>query len=132
MVYAETHTPTTNVNGLITIAIGTGAVVSGTFSAIVWSAGPYFIKTEIDPAGAAAYSITAVSELLSVPYALYAKRCANKQWAESGSSIYFNTGKVGDWEESGNRFPASFRCLLKTTGYCRSQQKYVWDYICRK
>ena len=95
VVYAETHTPTTNVNGLITIAIGTGAVVSGTFSAIVWSAGPYFIKTEIDPAGGTAYSITATSELLSVPYALYAKDVQNKQWAESGSSIYFNTGKVG-------------------------------------
>ena len=73
VVYAETHTPTTNINGLVTILIGAGNVVSGTFSGINWSAGPYFIKTEIDPAGGTAYSITSTSELLSVPYALYAK-----------------------------------------------------------
>ena len=73
VVYAETHTPTTNINGLVTILIGAGNVVSGTFSGINWAAGPYFIKTEIDPAGGTAYSITSTSELLSVPYALYAK-----------------------------------------------------------
>ena len=73
VVYAETHTPTTNINGLVTILIGAGNVVSGTFSGINWSAGPYFIKTEIDPDGGTAYSITSTSELLSVPYALYAK-----------------------------------------------------------
>lgn len=95
VVYSETHTPTSNANGLITIAIGTGAVISGSFSGIDWSAGPYFIKTETDPAGGTSYSITSTSELLSVPYALYAKDVQNKQWSESGSSIYFNSGKVG-------------------------------------
>ena len=95
VVYSETHTPTSNANGLITIAIGTGAVISGSFSGIDWSAGPYFIKTETDPAGGTSYSITSTSELLSVPYALMAKNVQNKQWSESGSSIYFNSGKVG-------------------------------------
>ena len=95
VVYAETQTPTTNANGLISIAIGTGTVVYGTFSIIEWTAGPHFIKTEIDPAGGTAYSITSTSELLSVPYALLSKDVQNKQWTESGSAIYFNTGKVG-------------------------------------
>ena len=80
VVYSETHTPTSNANGLITIAIGTGAVISGSFSGIDWSAGPYFIKTETDPAGGTSYSITSTSELLSVPYALMAKNVQNKQW----------------------------------------------------
>ena len=71
-VYVETQTPTTNPNGLITIEIGTGAVVSGSFSSINWADGPYFLKTETDPTGGSAYSIGATSELLSVPYALYA------------------------------------------------------------
>jgi trimeric autotransporter adhesin len=71
-VYEETHTSTTNANGLATIAIGSGTVVSGTFATINWAAGPYFIKTETDPAGGTAYSITGTSELLSVPFALYA------------------------------------------------------------
>jgi hypothetical protein len=73
-VYVETQTPTPNANGLVSLSIGTGTVVSGIFSTIDWSAGPYFIKTETDPAGATAYSITGTSQLLSVPYALYAAK----------------------------------------------------------
>ncbi|WP_457615534.1 hypothetical protein [Lutibacter sp.] len=72
-VYVETQTPATNANGLVSIEIGTGTVVSGTFSAIDWSAGPYFIKIETDPGGGTNYTITGTSQLLSVPYALYAK-----------------------------------------------------------
>jgi hypothetical protein len=76
-VYVETHTPTTNANGLATIEIGAGSIVTGTFAGIDWSAGPYFIKTETDPNGGTIYTITGTSQLLSVPYALYAKTAAS-------------------------------------------------------
>jgi hypothetical protein len=72
-VYVETQTPTTNVNGLVTLEIGTGSVVSGDFTTIDWSIGTYFIKTETDPAGGTTYTITGTSQLMSVPYALHAK-----------------------------------------------------------
>lgn len=72
-VYEETQTPTTNINGLVSIEIGNGTVVSGNFSTIDWATGPYFIKTETDPSGGTSYSITGTSQLLSVPYALHAK-----------------------------------------------------------
>ena len=72
-VYVETHLPTTNANGLISLQIGDGTVVSGTFASIDWSNGPYFIKTETDPTGGTTYTITGTSQLLSVPYALYAE-----------------------------------------------------------
>lgn len=72
--YAETQTPSTNTNGLVSIEIGTGAVVSGTLSAINWANGPYFIKTETDPSGGTSYNITATTQLLSVPNALYAEK----------------------------------------------------------
>ncbi|RLC09287.1 MAG: hypothetical protein DRI24_22075 [Deltaproteobacteria bacterium] len=72
-VYVETHTPTTNANGLITIEIGDGSIILGSFSSIDWSDGPYFIKTETDPEGGTNYTITGTSQLLSVPFALYAK-----------------------------------------------------------
>ncbi|MGA2408607.1 MAG: fibrobacter succinogenes major paralogous domain-containing protein [Bacteroidales bacterium] len=72
-VYVETQTPTSNANGLVSIEVGTGTFVAGTFAGIDWSNGTYFIKTETDTAGGTTYSITGTSQLLSVPYALYAK-----------------------------------------------------------
>jgi hypothetical protein len=71
-VYTETHTTTTNENGLITLNIGAGATTDS-FAAIDWGSGSYYIKTETDPDGGTNYSITGTSQLLSVPYALYAK-----------------------------------------------------------
>ena len=90
-VYVETQTATTNANGLLSIQIGAGtadltsitipdsvtsigndAFTTGTFADIDWSAGPYFIKTETDPAGGTSYTITGTQEILSVPYAMYA------------------------------------------------------------
>jgi len=70
-VYVETHTGNTNANGLISLQVGGGTVVSGSMSSIDWAAGPYFIKTETDPEGGTNYSISGSSQLLSVPYALF-------------------------------------------------------------
>ena len=72
-VYVETQTPTTNANGLVSIEIGAGTIISGNFATIDWTNGPYFIKTETDPNGGTNYTITGTSQLLSVPYALHAK-----------------------------------------------------------
>ena len=77
VVYIETQQPTSDDNGLVSLEIGTGSVVSGTFPSIDWANGPYFIKTESDPLGGTNYSITGTSQLLSVPYALYAKTAGN-------------------------------------------------------
>jgi hypothetical protein len=76
-VYVELQFPTSNTNGLVTLEIGNGAVVTGTFASINWANGPYFIKTETDPTGGVAYTITGTSQLLSVPYALYAASSGN-------------------------------------------------------
>ena len=70
--FSETHTATTNVNGLVSLEIGTGTATFGTFSGIDWANGPYFIKTEIDPTGGINYTISGTTELMSVPYAMYA------------------------------------------------------------
>ena len=78
-VYVETHAPTTNINGLVSLEIGAGSNVAGTFNAIDWSSGPYFIKTETDPTGGTSYTITGTSQLLSVPYALFAKNSSGWQ-----------------------------------------------------
>src|SRR5882724_5194062 len=67
-VYVETQTSSTNDNGLVSVEIGSGTVVTGSFAGIDWSAGPYFLKTETDPTGGSNYTISGTSQLLSVPY----------------------------------------------------------------
>ena len=72
-VFVELHSALTNSNGLVSIEIGGGNLVSGDFTSIDWSSGTYFIKTETDPTGGVNYTISGTTQLLSVPYALYAK-----------------------------------------------------------
>jgi hypothetical protein len=69
--YSETQIASTNANGLVSLEIGSGTVVSGTFAGINWANGPYFIKTYTDPSGGINYTIVGSSQLLSVPYALF-------------------------------------------------------------
>src|SRR5574344_2752651 len=95
-VYVETQEPTTNTNGLVSLEIGAGTVVSGDFATIDWANGPYFIKTETDPAGGTDYTITGTSQLLSVPYALHAKT------AESVSGTITETDPVFTSSEAAN------------------------------
>ncbi len=71
VVYSETQVTSTNSNGLVSLEIGTGTPITGTFAGINWATGPYFIKTETDPTGGTNYTITGGSELNSVPYALF-------------------------------------------------------------
>lgn len=94
-VYIETQTPTTNANGLASIEVGSGTIVSGTFSTIDWSNGSFFIKTETDPSGGNVYTISGTSQLLSVPFALYAK--------SSGSSTPGPQGAVGPVGPAGSQ-----------------------------
>lgn len=70
-VYSEIHYPLTTESGLISVQIG-GGISSDNFSMIDWSKGPYFIKVEIDPEGETNYTISSISQLLSVPYAFHA------------------------------------------------------------
>lgn len=86
-VYVEDHTTSTNSNGLVSLSIGGGTLISGNFSTINWENGPYFVKMEADPTGGTNYTVSGTSQLLSVPYALYAKT--------SGSSTPGPTGAQG-------------------------------------
>jgi len=97
--YVETQKPTTNANGLASIEIGSGTVVSGKFSTINWGSGPYFIKMETDPAGGTNYTIIGTTELMSVPFALFSGNASNtggNSWTANGSNIFnSNSANVG-------------------------------------
>lgn len=91
VVYSETHTKTTNTNGLVSIEIGAGTPTTGTLSSINWANGPYFVKTETDPAGGTNYTISGTSQLLSVPYALHAKTAENFSGTITETDPVYNT-----------------------------------------
>ena len=72
-VYVETFNPTTNDHGLIAVKLGKGTVQSGTFNSIGWGAHEFYIKIEVDPNNGTDFTAMGTTQLLSVPYALYAK-----------------------------------------------------------
>ena len=92
-VYEETFAPTTNAYGLVNLEIGSGTVVSGDFTTIDWSAGPYFIETAVDVTGGTSYAVMGTSQLMSVPYALHAKTAANGLTIDQADAIESNTAK---------------------------------------
>ncbi|CAN5468025.1 hypothetical protein BH11BAC1_BH11BAC1_30220 [soil metagenome] len=69
-IYQETQSITTNQFGLFTANIGNGTVISGTFSTIDWSLNSKYLQVEIDLGGG--FVDMGTSQLLSVPYALFA------------------------------------------------------------
>ena len=91
-VYVETHTTSSNANGLLTLEVGSGSVATGTFATIDWLQGPYFLKTEMDMDGGANYTITGVTEFVSVPYVKMAENTNN---ANSVKTVA-NGSNVGD------------------------------------
>lgn len=71
IVYSESHFPATNQFGIINLEIGNGTQTSGSFANIVWANDSYYINISING------NELGTSQLLSVPYALYADKTAN-------------------------------------------------------
>jgi hypothetical protein len=71
--YSETFNLFTNEVGLIAIAIGQGQPIFGELSDVDWGQGPFFLRMEVDLDGGTDYETFGTSQILSVPYALYAE-----------------------------------------------------------
>ena len=70
-VFTETHLVSTDGLGQINLTIGDGTAVTGDFSQINWSLGSYFLGIELNTG--ASYVAMGTTQLLSVPFALYAE-----------------------------------------------------------
>ena len=104
IVYSETHSPTTNTNGLVTFEIGTGSVLNGSFATINWGSDLYFIKSETDIDGGTNYTITGTSQFSSVPYALHAKNVFSGDYEDLTNKpkvSEIKTYQVGDFAQGG-------------------------------
>ncbi|HPT32974.1 MAG TPA: hypothetical protein PLW67_14085, partial [Prolixibacteraceae bacterium] len=86
VVYSETHSKTTNAFGLVDLEIGNGAQPLGDFGKIDWGVDKYFLKVEIDPSGGSSFQTVGTTQLLSVPYALYARNVQNNNDADADST----------------------------------------------
>lgn len=96
--YQEIHEPTTNTLGLFALQIGKGSPVSGSFPAIPWNNANQYLKVEVAVNGNN-FSVLGTTQLLSVPYALYA--------ANSGTSGPPGPmGPKGEKGDTGNPGPA--------------------------
>lgn len=95
-VYSETHTKTTNENGLFTLEIGTGTVLNGTFSNIDWSNAPFYLTSDVDLTGGTNYTLSNTSQMMSVPYALYAEKSGTSTNSSSSSEVSFLPGSISN------------------------------------
>jgi hypothetical protein len=71
--YSENHFVNTDAYGLFNLVIGAGAVQSGSMATIDWSNDNYYLKVGMDAAGGTNFLTMGTTQLLSVPYAMYAK-----------------------------------------------------------
>jgi uncharacterized protein (TIGR02145 family) len=78
-VFSETHMAPTDELGQVNLVIGQGTATVGTFSAINWGSGSYFLGIELNTGSG--YVAMGTTQLLSVPYALYANSSGNSQAA---------------------------------------------------
>lgn len=106
VVYSESNSATPSTAGIFTAKIGGGTPSIGTFSLISWATGPYFVRVSIDPAGGSSYSVVGTSQLLSVPYALYAEK-AGSGALPTGTL----TGQTLYWDNPGSKWVADKNIL---------------------
>lgn len=96
-VFKESHHVQTSMLGLFTVEVGRGSSQSAPFENINWGSGDHYIQIEMDPSGGTNYTLLGKSQLLSVPYALFAGNGAggNSPWQRNEKGIHYDEGFVG-------------------------------------
>ncbi len=99
VVYQERHSVLTSSQGLVNMVIGGGTVQLGTFSSIAWMNGPFFVNLAVDFANGTNYQDFGTQQLMSVPYALFAKSSGNQlnQWRYGNTVPPSTLGNFGDF-----------------------------------
>jgi hypothetical protein len=99
VVYAERQSVITSQYGLVNFVIGQGTILSGTFSAINWSTGNYWVSLGVDFVNGTNYLDYGSQRLMSAPYALYAKTAGVQlnQWRYGATAPAAALGNMGDF-----------------------------------
>ena len=103
VVYSERQNVTTDQFGLVNFVIGSGTFLNGgPFANINWANGPFYLDLGVAFSGLPAptiYMPYGTQQMMSVPYALYAKSSGNlvNQWKYGAGVPASNLGLVGDY-----------------------------------
>jgi hypothetical protein len=107
-VYQENHFVNTDGFGLFNLVVGGGSILSGTIADIDWSLDDYYLQVGMDANGGTNFLNMGSTQLLSVPYALYAKSAGGIQItsiSNDGDTLYLSNGETfinGSGGQSGN------------------------------
>ena len=102
-VFTETHYVPTDDLGQVNLVIGQGTATTGTFSTINWGTGNYYLGIELNTGSG--YVAMGTTQLLSVPYALYANSSGNSQ--SQGKPSIVITGNITN-EQAAAQISAEF------------------------
>ncbi|MCX6192455.1 MAG: hypothetical protein NT109_09275 [Flavobacteriia bacterium] len=99
IVFQERHSVTTSPLGVVNLVIGQGTLLGGNFSTINWATGPYFVSLGVSFTNGTNYLDYGSQQLMSVPYALYAKNSGNQlnQWRYGTTVPAAALGTLGDF-----------------------------------
>lgn len=89
-VYEETHTVTTDANGVFSIQIGNGTPSAGNYNTLIWGLDDAFVTTSVNGIE------VGTTEFNAVPFALNTLGGGDSFWNANGNNIYNNnTDNVG-------------------------------------
>ena len=92
VVFSETHKPTSSKTGTVNLLIGQRTSKTGTFSSIDWGTGTYYLQLSMDLNGGSNYEKVSTTQMLPVPYALYAAKAGE---VENGGDQHLNLSIEG-------------------------------------
>lgn len=108
VLFQQNDTVTTNQFGVITVIVGGGSITTGSIGGIDWSIGEKHMQVELDITGGTNFTDMGTSQLLSVPYALYA--------ASAGNNVQGPTGSTGATGATGAPGPTGPQGTIGVTG----------------
>ncbi|MBK9012780.1 MAG: hypothetical protein IPM82_01095 [Saprospiraceae bacterium] len=102
-VYREQHFPTTSNTGVFSVNVGEGTAITGNLQNIDWGNGTYFLQAELDPSGGANFTDLGASQILSVPFALFAEKAGYVEGDTDGDP----SNEIQQFSVSGNQLTLS-------------------------
>jgi hypothetical protein len=85
VIFRENHSKSTDQFGLVDLIVGRGTTILGSLDEINWNENTFYLQVAVDIAGGINFIVIGTSQLLSVPYALYARTADSitVSWSEN-------------------------------------------------